>query len=143
MCQMGKLGGETCRLEDRLEELWVQRLLRRKEALDAVALLGRVEARGAALGDNRQLRSVRKGFDVGLSDEDERTDDAQVAGVDAVVRLHRAQRAVVQRRHQEGLGAVVEVLRHRKYSVPLRPCDRVQEPSLHPGRGGGGQRGGE
>ena len=31
--------------------------------------------------------------------------------VDGVVRLHRAERSVVQGTHEEGLGAVVEVLR--------------------------------
>ena len=68
------------------------------------------KARRATLGDDGEMVGLGKRLCLDLAHVGEGADDAYVGGVDEIVRLHRPQRAVVQRGHQEGLGEVVEVL---------------------------------
>lgn len=53
--------------------------------------------------------------------------------LDGVVSLHCAQSTVVEDRHHEALGQVIQVLPECQHVAAVPPCCRVQPPSLHAG----------
>ena len=82
--------------------------------------------------DDRQARRDGEVPSGSLAHVHERSDDAHVASVDLVVRLHRPDLAVVQRTHEEGLGEVVEMLREHQLVVAVGSAARVQQAALEP-----------
>ena len=75
--------------------------------LDAMAFLGRSEARWAVVCDYGKLCALREILEQGLSTEYERSNHAQVALIDSVVSLHCAKSAIVEAGHDEGLSDVI------------------------------------
>mmetsp|Transcript_6358 Transcript_6358/g.25652 ORF Transcript_6358/g.25652 Transcript_6358/m.25652 type:complete len:518 (+) Transcript_6358:30-1583(+) len=110
---------------------WKDGLLLLEELLDAVALLGLLEARGAVVGDDGQPRGVRKVAQRPLANVHEGADDVDVAGVDRVRRLHDPELAVVKGAHEKRLGLVVEMLRERQLVVAMLAAARVERAAFH------------
>eukprot|EP00967_Tisochrysis_lutea_P000866 scaffold1143_cov25-Tisochrysis_lutea.AAC.3 len=80
---------------------------------------------------HRKHGVVGKFLRLGLSHVYKGPNDPQVALIHRVVGFHRAQRPIVQRRHQERLSAVVEVVGHRDDVVLLGSCNAVEHTALH------------
>lgn len=55
----------------------------------------------------------------------------QIGSPDGVVCLHGAQSSVVEDRHEEALGEVIQVLPQSKHVVALATGGRVQSPTFH------------